>query len=97
MAAVRTPHGGDTRSMPGCGKPVVHCSAYPAAVKGRITFPFMTGDQQQNSFATGNCTLERTIDGDPGAIQRVTMQVENPVRLDLSGTKPPIPAAIERR
>ena len=75
----------------------MHRSADPAAVQRRIALALMAGDEEQNPFATGNCALKRTIDRDPCSIQSVAMQVEDSVWLDLSGTKPPIPAAIQRR
>ena len=52
---------------------------------------------QQNPFATVNCALERAIDGNPRPVEAMAVQVENPVGFDLSGSKPAIPAAIERR
>ncbi len=97
MAAMRGAYRGDMRRMARSGKPVVHSRANPPAYDGRFAAPLMPGNQQHDAIAGANRPLERMIDRRPGTVEVVTVKVQCPVRADRPGSKPLVPAAVERR
>ena len=62
-------------------EPVVNRGADPAALHGRSTGTVVAGNQQEDTLAGGNRSLERAIDRVPGGIEAHSVQIEHPVGL----------------
>lgn len=95
MAAVSAPYGGYSRSVPGSLQPVVDCGANFAPLHGHVAGAGMAGDQQYDSFTSGDCALQAAIDGPPGAVEAVAMEVDDAIGFDRAGAQAPVPAGIE--
>ena len=97
MAAMRAPHRGNPRCMPRHGQPVVNGGTNSAALQRWIAAPLVAGDQQQNPVTGSNSAIQRMVDGGPGSIQSMAVEIEHPVRLDPPGAEAAVPAAVECR
>lgn len=95
MTAMRAPYRGNPRRVSRYGQPVMDSCAYAAAFKRRIPSPLMAGNEQQNPFPRGNCAFQRMIYRSPGAVQVVTVEIKDSIRLDPSGAQAAVPAPIE--
>ena len=95
MAPMRSPDGSDFLSVPGGGEPVVDGSADPSALDRRLARPRMAGDQKQHPFPVNHRPFQRGIDGPPGSVQTMAVQVDDAVRLDLPGTQAAVPMRIQ--
>jgi hypothetical protein len=97
MAAVSTPDRGNHRRVARCRQPVVHGSPDSTAFEGRLAVALMAGDEQHHPVPGSNRALEPLIDGLPGAIKTVAVEIDRSIRHHPSAYKPPIPTAVERR
>ena len=97
MAAVRSPDGGNTCRVPGCGEPVMDGSTDRAAPDRRLARAFVAGDQEQNAIARRNGLLERSVDRPPCRVEVHSVQVDDAVGLDASAAEPAVPAAVQSR
>ena len=79
---MRAPDRGDASGMTRNGQPVVHRGPDPAPLQWRIALALMAGNQQQNPVTRGYGAFQRVIDRGPGAIEAVTMEIEDPVGFD---------------
>lgn len=75
----------------------MHHSPNFAAFQRWFPSALMPGDKEQHSVASRNRPFERAVDRQPGVIETMTVEVEDPVGLDPSGTEAPIPLPVERR
>ena len=94
MSAVRNPHRSDTSCMARSGQPVVYGGTDFPALNGRFSLALMPRNQQQNPVAGRDRALKCPVDRIPGAIEAMTMQVEDPIWVDPSQAKPAVPAAV---
>ena len=76
------------------GQPIVDDRPDPAPFEGWIAFPFMTGNQQQNSLSSRRRAFQRPVDGLPRPVKIMAVQVEGSVRLDPPGTQAPVPSSV---
>lgn len=97
MTTVRAPYRGYAVGVAGRRQPVVNGGPDPASFQWRFPLALVTGDEEQNPVATGDGTLQRAIDGLPGAVEAVSVEVDNPVGLDAARAQTPVPTAIEGR
>lgn len=82
MAWVGTADGGDLRSMPRGGEPVMDGSPDAAALHGRLSRSAMAGDQQDEALSPGGGLLEAAIDCGPGRVEVHAVQVNDAVGLN---------------
>jgi len=94
MALVCAPYRSNARSMARMGQPIMHDGANSAAHDWRFALALMPCNQKQNPVASGNRSLQRSIDFFPCSIQAMAMQIEYSVRLHPAGSQTAIPAAI---
>lgn len=81
MPRVGAADSGDRTGMSGHCQPIVNGGANSAALDRRLATSMMTGDQQDETMARSDGSFERGIDGGPRIVERVTMQVHDPVGL----------------
>lgn len=93
---MRPPDRRDFLSVARYRQPVVDGGTYAPPLDRRIAGPRMAGDQQDHPLTINHRLFQRPVDRLPGAIETMAVKVDNPVRPDVSGTKPPIPARVER-
>ncbi len=96
MSPVRAPDRSDPRCMTRNCQPVVHRGPDSATGYGRLARTMVPSDQQQDTIPPGNCLIKRAVDRCPGAVQRVAVEIESSVRLDCSGSQPPLPVSVQR-
>ena len=87
-------YGSDLWSMPRYRKPVVHGGPDPASADGRLTDAGMAGDQQYDPIPTLDGLAEPLIDGAPGLVEIVAVEVDDPVRLDRTAFQAAVPATV---
>ena len=75
-------YGRDFLSVGRSGEPVMNRGPNSAPLDRRLAGPGMAGNQQQHSFSVNQGALQRPIDGTPGGVEIVTMQVDDAVRFD---------------
>jgi hypothetical protein len=88
---------GDVAGMARVGEPVVYCRADPPADDWRLACAGMAGDQKQYAVAVRNRALQPAVDRRPGAVEVMTVQVEDLVRLESSLCELFVPAAVKCR
>ena len=91
---MRAPYRSNARSMPGNGQPIVHGSPYPTPHQRGVTLALMARNQEQNAVSTSNGLFQRPIDRLPRPVERMTVKVEHPIRIEPAGAKAPVPTAI---
>lgn len=84
MTAMGPSHGSDFRSVARDSEPVVDGSADAAPLDRRIAGPLMAGDQEDDAFAVNDRLLQRPVDRLPGAIEVVTVEIDDPVGADVA-------------
>ena len=58
----------------------------------RVAWAGVAGDQQKHPLGVNKRIFKRAINGLPGTIEIMAVQVDDPVRLDVARAQPPIPA-----
>lgn len=96
MPAVRPADRRDMRGMARCLQPVVDGRPNSAAFNGRIAGTMVSGDQQDHAVPGRNRALQASIDNSPRPVEIHAVQVDHQIRFDAPGTKPPVPASVER-
>ena len=97
MAAVSTPYRGNPRGMARCRQPVMNGGPDSAAFQWRLALALMPCDEEQHPVSCSNRALQPMIDGLPGAIETVAVEIDRSIGHDPSAFKSPIPIAVERR
>ena len=92
MAAMSTADGGDSHSVARRRKPVVDGGANPPALDWRIARPSMAGNQKEHPFTVNKRLFKCAINGLPGALQVMAVEIDNAVGLDRAGKELPVPA-----
>jgi hypothetical protein len=80
-----------------CRKPVVNGGADLAAQDRRLARTMMARDEQDEAIPGIACAFQGDIDGPPGAVETVTVEVDDPVGLERAGAELPVPRPVERR
>src|SRR5205085_639297 len=78
-------------------KPIVNGGADPAALDWRVTRPMMPGDQQHDTVARGDGSLQRLVDRVPGTVEGLAVQIDDAVGLHRALAQRLVPAAVQRR
>ena len=97
VAPMRTSHGSDAWRMAGRRKPVVNGRPDTPPFQRWFALALVTGDEEQDTVASDDRALQRAVDRLPGPIEIVSVEVDDPVGLDGSGTQAAIPTAVKRR
>src|SRR5437868_2209631 len=95
MMSVGAANRGDQARVPRRREPIVNGGPDFAALDRRIARTMVTGNQQHNALAAGDRLLEPAVDCSPRGVEREAVQIEHPIGLDRSRTKPAVPARIE--
>jgi hypothetical protein len=97
MPAMSPPDGRDLARVARGSEPVMDCRADRAAPDRRLPFALVPGDEEEQSIAPGDGLLESPVDRPPGAIEAEPMKIDDAVGVEGPASKPPVPAAVERR
>jgi hypothetical protein len=81
---MRSAHRRDFSSVGRRGKPIVDRGTDPAALHGGLARPGMASDQQDHPLAVNDRLPERAVDGVPGGVEPMAMEVDNAIRLDAA-------------
>ena len=92
MPAMGAPDRGDLPSVAGGREPIVDCGANAPALHRRVAWAGVASDQQQHPLGVNERIFERAINGLPGALEIMAVQVDDPVGLDVARAQPAIPA-----
>ena len=96
MTPVRALDGSDLRRVARRFEPVVDGGADFAPLHGRLARAVVAGNEQDDTLAAGDRTLEPAVDGAPGLVEVEPVKVDHPVRFDRARPKAPVPRAVER-
>jgi hypothetical protein len=78
------------------GQPVVNGGPDLASLHRRFPGSCVTGDEQQDSLVRSKRSLQPKIDGVPSLVEAQTVEIEDPVGFDGSGSQLLVPAGIKR-
>ena len=92
MAAMGAANGGDLPSVARRGEPVVDRRANPPALDRRVAGPGVAGNQQKHPLGVNERVFKRPINGLPGALEVMAVQVDDPVGLNIARAQPAVPA-----
>lgn len=96
VAGMGTPDSGDLRRVARGCQPIVNSGADLASLDRRVARPRMSGDEEKDPVASGDCPLKTSVDGFPRLVEVEAVQVERPVGRDRARTKAAVPCGIER-
>lgn len=77
-----------------CREPVVNGGADLATQDRRLARTMMARDEQDEAIAGIACAFQGEIDGPPGAIEAVAVEIHDPVGLERAGAELPVPGPI---
>jgi len=96
MAPVRSADRRDATRVARSGQPVMHRRPNSPSLNRRLAGPLVTGDQQNDAFATADRTLQRMVDRRPRAVEVHSVQIEDPVGLYRAAAQLLVPATVQR-
>ena len=76
---------GDVPGMAGNCQPIVHSGSDSAPDERWVAAALMTGNQQDHSIVLRDRALQRPVDGLPGPVEAMAMEVEDAIGLDPAG------------
>lgn len=97
VAPVRPAYRGDGPGMAAMGQPIVNNRPNLSALDGRLAFPLMSGNEQDDAVPVPDCLVEHMVDGGPRSVKRVAMKVKHPVDRNTSISDAFVPAPVQRR
>jgi len=94
VTPVRAPDGSDLAGVTRSGEPVVDGRPDLASLDGRIAGTGVAGDQQDDALSRGDCAIQPAVDRRPCLVEVEAVEVDDSIRIDGAGAKPPVPAGI---
>jgi hypothetical protein len=79
-----------------CREPVVNGGADLAALDRRLAPPMMARDEQDKAIPGIARAFQGEVDGPPGAVEAVAVEIDDPIGLKRAGAKLPVPGPVER-
>jgi len=96
VTPVRAANRGNVTSMTGGRQPVVDRSPDRPAPDRRLARALVAGDQEDDPIAAPHRSLQLTVDRAPGAVEGHSVEVDDPIGLDVAARKALVPASVER-
>jgi len=97
MSRMGSANGGDPRRVTRCREPVVNGGADLATSNRRLARPMVARNEQDKAIPGIARAFQGEIDGAPGAIEAVAVEIHDPVGLERAGAELPVPRPVERR
>ena len=66
-----------------------------ASADGRIARTVVAGDQQNDAIAVRDRPVQFTVDRSPSAVERHSVEIDDPIGLDAAASEPLVPTAVE--
>jgi hypothetical protein len=91
---MRAADGSNLRSVTRNGEPIVHRRPDFSTSQRRVARTRMPSDQQEDAVAGRYCLFQSGVDCAPSAVEASSVQIQRPVRVNVTRPKTAIPVRV---